>query len=176
MYYKIENTESKVYTKLKKLLEYEQEIEAENEKLVQQKVVHEYTGFLGYKGQTNFYRVSRYLGFKFKQPELVDENIWKKHQIHKDVFVPNRKTKAGKEIYNFLHNGLEVSDYMTVCEILKIEAIGKFYFPSLYFVDDVIIMFLDDKANPKVKELIEITSKEFNQYLKKIDKKKGAKA
>lgn len=163
MYYKITNTESKVYKDLHKLRAHELKIDAENKKAVIKKVELKWQKYLGCAGQQNLWRVTRYDGFLFEEPEKVDLKIWQPHSDHKDTYVPNRKTKAGREMYEFLHNGLKNSFYQKVFDILKVEHGNRFRFPYVHVAKNAIVIFLDGCDEPKNKDVIEITGKEFRK-------------
>lgn len=129
MYYKIENKECDVYAELHALRTYEKQIEKENIEAIAEKVGLEWEMEFGHIGQQNFIRVSSLMGFGFLETEKVDLKIWKQHKEHKDIFVPNTKTKLGREMQEFLSNGLKKSRYDKVLKILKLEELRKFTFP-----------------------------------------------
>ena len=163
MYYKVTNKESDVYKKLHALRTQELQIEKDNKKAIEEKTGLKFKTYLGYSGQQNFRRVTQYQGFVFTSPDDVDLKIWKRDNEHKDVFVPNRKTKVGREMSEFLSNGLNGSRYDKVWEILKLEHLRRFTFPYVEIVNDIIVIFLSDNQEPKNKDVIEITKKEFNE-------------
>jgi hypothetical protein len=168
MYYKITNKESKVYQDLHAQRTKEIEIESENERLVQEKIVHEYKGFLGRHGQQTFSRTSEYHGFSFKNPAELDPKIWVKDKKHSNVYVPNTRTKKGREMKEFLLNGLKGSRFDIVFQLVGIKKHNsRFTFPFMEIVGDVILLYMDDNHEPLVDDVIEITSKEFDQILNK---------
>lgn len=167
MYYKIENKDSKIYKKLHELRLNEIRIEKDNLAKVKERIGHSFSNFLGHHGQQNLHRTTQYIGFVFDNPEELDSKVWKKHKDVDDVYVPNRRSKLGKEIEEFLRNGLEGSMYVTVFEILEVEDIyGSFMFPFVEIVEDNIYILLDSKQEPKSEDVIEITKREFNNTLK----------
>lgn len=162
MYYKIENKECDVYAELHALRTYEKQIEKENIEAITEKVGLEWKMEFGHTGQQNFRRVSSLMGFGFLETEKVDLKIWKRHKEHQDVFIPNTRTKLGREMQEFLQNGLKGSRYDKVLKILKLEELRKFTFPFVEIVKDgIIIIFLGDAHEPKDKNIIEITKREF---------------
>lgn len=168
MYYKITNKNSKVYKDLFKLRSKELKIEEENKKAINEKVGLDWTKFLGNPGQQNFNRVTNYIGFKFIEPEKVDPKIWKLHKDYDGVFIPNRKTKLGREMSSFIFNGLKGSSFDNVFEILNIESGNKFIFPYIEIIDDnIIILLLDDNHEPDNENIIEIIKKEFTSLFEK---------
>ncbi len=165
MYYKIENTESEVYQKLFKMRAEELQFEMENNVLVKEIVIYPFEKFYGYHGQQNFYRVTRWQGFVFTTPDEVCLKTWKRMKDNPEVFVPNTRTKLGKEMDNFLKYGLQTSCFESPLEILGIEYEGRFKFPVVHISDDIIYVFIDDNYEPQDPNLIQITRKEFNEKL-----------
>ena len=164
MYYKIENKESDVYVKLHDMRTKELQIEKDNEKAIEEKTCLKWNAFLGYSGQQNFRRTTQFSGFKFTEPEKVDSKIWSKNED--GVFIPNKRTKAGREMAEFLMNGLKGNRYDKPFEILKITKQRRFTFPYVEIgKDDIIVMFFDDKHIPTDENVIEITRKEFDTIL-----------
>lgn len=162
MYYKIENKESEVYKKLYAMRIEEYEFEEQNKEAIKEKTGLEWGSYLGHQGQQNFDRVTSYSGFAFKDASKVDLKVWKQHDKHKEIFVPNRRTKAGREMSNFLTNGLKRHWYMNVFDNLGIEhPAGRFKFPFVEVVEDVIIMYMDDYIDQMPKDVVEITKSEF---------------
>lgn len=161
MNYKITNQSSEVFQKLKALRESEIQMDKDNLSAIQEKVKLPWKRWIGSVSQQNWGRVKTYAGFEFENPELLDPKIWVKDKKHPECFVPNRKTKVGREMDNFLLNGLQKSPFYKVFEILDIERPVHFTFPFVEVIGDVILVFLGDKQIPKDENLIEITNKEF---------------
>lgn len=162
MYYKIENKESKVYKELHALRTKELKIEEENILAIEEKTGLKFKNSFGHHGQQNFRRVTSYIGFEFTEPEKVDLKIWKRHKEHEMIFVPNTRTKLGRDMQEFLNNGLKGSRYDKVFKILKLADLTKFTFPFIEILkNDVIVIYLGDKHEPKNKDIIEITKREF---------------
>ena len=165
MYYKVENKESSVYKKLHALRSRELLIEEENKQAIKDKTGLDFQEFLGHQGQQTFSRVTEYHGFRFLSEKGVQSNIWNKHKEIEGVFVPNNRTKAGREMANFLANGLKKSNFQSVLSILGCEDSinGRFTFPYVHIAGDIIILFLSNSCEPKDDNVIEITKKEFNE-------------
>jgi len=164
MYYKITNKESEVYKQLHALRTKELQIEEDNIKAIENKTGLIWENSFGNHGQQTFRRVSSYSGFEFKEVDKIDSKIWKQHKEHKEVYVPNTRTKLGKEMQEFLNNGLQGSRFDKVIEILKLQDLRKFTFPYLEITeDDELIIFLGDDHEPKDENVIEITKKEFKE-------------
>lgn len=167
MYYKIENKECEVYKKLHKMRTEELRIEEENKQLITEKTGLNWENFLGHKGQQQFGRVTTYNGFVFTEPEKVNLKIWKLHSEYKDCFVPNNRTKLGREMNDFLNNGLNKGHWFNdVYDNLGIESpMGRFTFPYVEICNDIIVLYLDDKTVLADENIIEITSKEAKSLL-----------
>nr|DAI89499.1 MAG TPA: hypothetical protein [Caudoviricetes sp.] len=168
MYYKIENKDSKVYQELYALRTKELKIEKDNIKAIEEKTGMTWDKSFGNHGQQTFRRVSSYQGFQFKETEKIDAKIWKQHKEHKELYVPNTRTKVGREMQEFLNNGLQGSRYDKVIEILELEELRSFTFPFVEIVDDLIIIFLGDGHEPKDENVIEVTKKEFQSLREKL--------
>lgn len=166
MYYKIENKESEVYKQLHELRALEKQINEENKKAIEEKTGMQFEEYLGYSQQQTAWRTIRYEGFKFLSPEKICLKTWKIHNFIHGCYVPNKRTKAGREMANFLLNGLKCSDYRRVFDILEIEIPYRLVFPYVEIIGDVIILHLRDRE-PEDKNVIEITKKELDSYFAK---------
>lgn len=92
------------------------------------------------------------------------------HKEHPEVLVPNRRTKKGKEIQDFL-NSLPNWWYTESLKFfpLKRKDINgeRFYTPWIEEYEGIIVVRLDDKHNPQPNEdFIEITTSEFKAITK----------
>ena len=169
MYYKITNKDSNVYKELYALRTKEIEIEEENKESILNVVGRDWENYLGRNGQQNLWRVTRYTGFAFKNPDRLPPKTWKQHKEYHDIYVPDPRTKNGKIIKKFLDE-LPHSSFHKVFSILECEPYGQFAFPYVEIgKDDVIILYMSDCFNDKLKknkDIIEITSVEFNELNK----------
>lgn len=168
MYYKIINTDSNVYRELFALRIEEMAIEKKNREAVKNVVGCDWDNYLGRGGQQNFWRVTQYTGFAFKHPERLPEKTWKQHNEYSDIYVPNLRTKNGKQMKHFLDH-LPGSSINKVFSILNCKLEGRFTFPYVEIgKDDVIVFYMSDRFDEtlsKNKDIIEITKKEFNEIL-----------
>lgn len=172
MYYKIENKECEVYKKLHEMRTKELQWEKENRQAVEEKTGLNFQYFLGHRGQQQFNRNTSYSGFSFQDPEKVDMKVWKKHPKYSSVFIPNTRTKEGKQMNEFLRNGLKGHSFSIVFKILGIpQSMGRFIFPYVEICGDVIVIFLGDEQ-PELTDpnIVEITKKEFNNLVDSISK------
>lgn len=171
MYYKIINKDSEVYKQLYELRKKELQIEENNKRMVKELVGQDFTHFIGKAGQQNFERVTQYSGFVFKHPEKLPPKVWvlDKQYGNKGGYVPNRRTKAGREMLEKLRS-LPHSSISEVFRILKCELSGRFVFPYVELgKDDVIVLYMSDRYDDvlsKNKDIIEITKREFEELNK----------
>ena len=163
MYYKIENKECEVYKKLHELRTKELRFEQENKEAIFEKTGLTFQRFLGNRGQQNYERVTSFAGFAFNEKDKIDPKILEKYDS--EIVVPNRRTKAGKEMSNFLLNGLQKSCFEDVFKILEIEHGGRFVFPFVEIKNEAIYLFLGDEIELSNYEIIEITKKEFTSVM-----------
>jgi len=165
MYYKIENKESEVYRLLYQMRIEEKQMDKDNYKEIKKQTGLDFDLFLGHSGQQNFRRTRLYQGFQFNEPEKVDLKVWKESNDHPGIFIPNKRTKAGRQMSEFLANGLKGGRYDKPFEILGLPHISKFSFPFVEISGDLILVWLGDNQEPKEPNLIEITKTEFDRLL-----------
>lgn len=172
MYYKITNTDSEVYRQMSLLLAEEKGIEENNKKALADKIPYKWDKYIGYAGQQAFSRTTEYYGFLFLEPEKVDTKVWK--QDKDGMFYPNKRTKAGREMAEFLRNGIKRSWYREPLKILGCDYdLLRFKLPFVEQCNDVIVLFLDNKHILISEYVVEITSKEFNSIRDEYWKTKG---
>lgn len=167
MFYKITNKESEIYRRLYELRKNEIRIEKENRAAVENIVGIPFKGWLGQNGQQNFERVSQYHGFSFEHPEDLPPKTWKIDKEHKDIYIPDRRTKAGRLIVSKL-NSLQKSSIFKVFDIFNIRIEGRFGFPFVEICSDIIVLWMSDRFDDKLRDnadIIEITSREFEKLL-----------
>lgn len=172
MYYKIENKECKAYKELYALRTEEKDIEQKNKETVKNVCGCDWDSFLGQGGQQNFWRVTTYTGFAFKHPDRLPEKTWKQHKEYHDIYVPDTRTKNGKQMKKFLDE-LPHSSITKVFSILGCQLGGRFAFP---FVEigkgGVIVLYMSDRYHDTLKQnkdFIEITSGECDKLLEEVD-------
>ncbi len=166
MYYKVENTESEVYQKLHKMRSQELQFEEENKATIENASGLKWNRYLGNFGQQNWNRVSSYNGFEFTEPDKVDLKIWKESKQYKGVYEPNRRTKKGREMAQFLSNGLKGHAFDIVFRTLGIEHRHRFSFPVVEICGETIVLFFGEDYQIASDDIIEITSKEFEEIRK----------
>lgn len=173
MYYKLINTDSKVYKELMALRIEERSIEEKNREAVKNVVGCDWDEFLGLGGQQNYWRVTRYSGFAFKHPDRLPSKTWKQHIEYPDIYVPDLRTKNGKQIRKFLDE-LPHSSIQRVFSILECQLSGQFAYPYVEIGrDGVIVLYMSDRYNEtlsKNRDIIEITRREFDEILGEEEK------
>ena len=166
MYYKILNKESEVYKTLFQMRKKELQIGKDNIKAIEEKTSLEWDSFVGYSGQQNFNRTTQYVGFKFNDEGKVDLKIWKKSKDYEGCYEPNRRTKLGREMAEFLLNGLQGNMYSNVFKALGIEdSFRKFTYPYVEIEGESLVLYLGEECKITDDDIIEITSKEFKEIL-----------
>src|ERR1700733_14769033 len=164
MYYKIENKKCDVYKELHAMREKELQIEKDNVAAIERISGLTFKTFVGHRGQQNFRRVTEYISFEFIETDKIDLSVWQLDKEFPTTYIPNRKTKAGKAMTKALNDGLRGSSYDFVIGILKLnDELRRFTFPYVEIVGDVIVIFLGNGHEPKDKNCIEITKKEFDE-------------
>jgi hypothetical protein len=144
----------------------EKKMEKDNVTAIINKVGCPFSKFFGTDGQQHFYRVTRYRGFKFIDLATIDMTAWKQQKAHPECLVPNKRTKAGREMAEFLDH-LQGGYWEEPNEILGVaHGVGSFVFTWVEIVGDIILIYLDDKLEPKDENVIEITQREFKQLTK----------
>ncbi len=169
MYYKITDKESELYKKLHTLRTKELQLEESNKKLIKEIVGDDWNWFVGRMGQQNINRCTQYSGFQFRHPENLPPKAWvlDKEYGDKGVYVPNRRSKAGKEISEKLSR-MPHSSMFDVFEILECEIGGRFTIPYVEICKSgEIIVYMDDKYDleKNFNEVIEITKREAEELI-----------
>ena len=147
MYYKLTNKESLFYKQLYEMRSRELGIEKENYTLIKQRYPKWNGHFLGWKGQQNFDRTTKYVGLGFDNVEDVDLKVFKPDKNNDGFYVPNKRTKAGKACSEFF-NSLKRSSYFDFMDIVFGSDVcyNRFVFPFMEIgADDNLYFYLDDK-------------------------------
>ncbi|MEG1617374.1 MAG: hypothetical protein RR202_10470 [Bacteroidales bacterium] len=167
MYYKIENQDSELYKALRTQREKEIENDKRNMELIAEKIPQEWEGFFGRAGQQTFNRTSVYRGFKFNNPNDLPNGIWVEKKGNPGIYIPNKRTKGGKEMAEFLDD-LGGFRFTLIFEILGLGyPQGTFSFPYVELIGDTVLIHLDDIFELKHEGLKEITRTEFYSILNK---------
>lgn len=165
MFYKIVDKKSKAYKALHALRREERKTSSQNLKKIKEKLQLPFNWVLGDNSQQSFNRVPTYIGFEFLEPEKLPKSVWKQHKEHPSIYIPNLRTKKGKEIQAFL-DGLPNSDFMRVFRAIGLEdefPARRFKLPYLEIVGDIVLLYFDDSYDlqSKFPDIKEITSREF---------------
>lgn len=171
MYYKIENKACEVYKRLHEMRTSELQWEKENEQAINEKTGLSFESFLGYSGQQTFNRVTSYSGFAFTEPDKVNPKIWKRDSKASSIFIPNKRTKEGREMEQLIRNGLKGHAFSVVYKNLELEQpMGRVTFPYVEICGDVIVIYLGEFQDLTDTNVIEITKREFNELMDSISK------
>ncbi len=174
MFYKITDPEREDFKKFKELREKELAMEARNNEEVKKRV-GDYIAVYDHHGQQNVVRVTQFKGFIFAPGHQPDTNMLRPSKD--GIWVPNRRTKRGRELEEFLLNGIEKSIFHAPYEILGLEVpMGvQFTFPYVEAFDTVVILTFGPHKAIKREGFTEITKTEFDQILQSEWDKKIAK-
>ena len=165
--YRLEHKECELYTALKARIELEEEGDKFNRKLIKENVPYEYQTVSAYKEHFAA-SVITYRGFYFSNPDEVNRKIWR---VEDGCFVPNKRTKDGKEMAKILSQQKSFN-FLTLMTMLGINnQYGSFKIPQLFYHHDIILIATDDNHRLTDSNLIEITRGELNNWLDKINKK-----
>lgn len=167
MYYKITNQDCEIYKQLREIRENEIRIERENLDVVENLLGFKVGGYVGYQGQCNFSRVTLYEGFKFPDGMVPDPKLWRQMKDRPvGVYEPNRRTKGGKAIANTLNSLKRSVSPWRIWEILGIkDPIGRFTLPQMLLCGDTLVLRLDDKQEPNLPDMVEITKRECDSIM-----------
>lgn len=168
MYYKVINKESDVYKRLRAQREKEKAADDRNRKKIEELLGFKWTSYYGKQGRQGFRRVIEYSAFVPNEGEIVTKAV-KPFANHKNAYEPNRRTKSGRALYDFLTSGKESFAYYHVLRILDCDEIySRFTIPFMELIGDTILLYLDENHIPKNKDVIEITKKEFDAILNNV--------
>lgn len=165
MFYKLVDKKCEKYKKLYEMRKSEIRIEKENKEAISKRFPDWNGEFMGRRGQYTFGRVSTYSGLLFNNPDRLDAKEWKEHKDHPGVYIPNRRTKSGREIRYFFLNGLQRSSFFKFCDIVGVDVPGKFKFPFMGIgPDEALFFYFDDQFRPP-EDFVEITRGEFEKSM-----------
>lgn len=165
MYYKVINKESEVCKKLREQREKEMAADERNKAKIEELLGFKFESFWGNKGFQNLFRVTKYTAFIPEDESKVTKSV-RKSEKYKDGYVPNRRSKAGKALSEFLSYGMESFHFRDILEILGCDELyGRFTVPFMELKDDIILLYLDNRNIPVSEDVIEITKKEFDEIL-----------
>ena len=143
-YYKVDNKNCDLFKKASDFLAMEKELIEIQKKTVEEKVPK----FSHYQGVREFTRVNRYVGFVFDDQENIDKKVWKTKEVDgKMLSTPNLRTKAGKEMEEFLRS-FKRTTYWDVDYLLGIDKkniYGDFYPAKLFKHNDTIYILIDSQ-------------------------------
>lgn len=158
-YYKVDNKNCELFKKTSDFLAMEKELIEIQKKSIEEKVPK----FSHYRSMRGFTRINRYVGFVFDDQENIDKKVWKTKEVDgKMLSTPNLRTKAGKEMEEFLKSFKRTTcwDVDHLLGIDKKSIYGDFYPANLFKHNDTIYILIDsqyhdifEQENPDVKEI-----------------------
>lgn len=165
MFYKITNKECELYKNLHSFRSKEIQINKENLEKIEEKIPYTWTQYRGNGSQFSFARTSYFYGFVFTCDESeICLKTWRKESD--GVYVPNRRTKLGRSMFEFLNRDLKRSSVFKLLDLIgNSDTSGSFKLPYLEICGDIILLKLDPSFRIK-DDMIEITSIEFESLIK----------
>lgn len=167
-FYKVEDSQSALHKKCCEFLDMEKELTEKQKNTIEEKLPK----FSKFKCVRGFTRIVRYVGFVFDDQEHIDAKVWKtKEQDGYMLSIPNRRTKAGREMDDFLANFKRTNcwDVDRILDINKTCTNGSFYPANFFRHNDCIYIMIDsqfkdvfEQNNP---EVMEITFGEINKAI-----------
>lgn len=165
MYFKITNKESKMYQDVMAYIKKRRKQTEDNYKTVEDRL-GKFTKTLSSEG--GFYVLPTISGIVPTEVTEIEGMIPDKK--YPDVLVPNRRTKKGKEIQDFLNRlpNWWYTDGLDLFPMKRKDITGeRFYTPYIEEFDGIIVVRLDDKHNPQqTEDFVEITTSEFKAITK----------
>lgn len=168
-YYKVINQDSELFNNCRNFLEREKELIKIQKETIEEKVPK----FTLYRSEKCFYRIPRYIGFVFEDPDSLDPKEWTTKMDGKYLLsTPNKRTKKGKEIMRFLDNFERTScwDVDRILGIMKQFIHGSFNVANLFIYNECLYIMFDVKFREEFEngnsDFIEIT---YGEMMKAID-------
>lgn len=173
IYYKVENKDSELFRKASDFLAMEERLSEEQKAAVIAKVPK----FKTYRGEKGFDRIVKFTGFVFDDPQNIDSKVWKTEKVDgKMLSTPNRRTKAGREMWNFLCSFERTTmwDVDRLLGIGKESIFGSFYPADLFKFNDRIYILIDSQFREEFEknytDIIEITHGEITKAIDDYNK------
>lgn len=171
MYFKIENKDSELYSKVMKFIKDRRSLKINNmskaENLVMEITGLEVDQFDLMISQGGFNLIPYVDGIKLRKPSTTTPTgfmVKKGDKFH----TPNGRTKLGRQLQSFFNNQKGVS-YVCNLTILGLEdkSLHRFRVPYVEEFNGVIVALIDSQYEPKsTEDFIEITETEFNTLTK----------
>ena len=169
VYYKVTDTECDLYKRTSEFLAMEEGLRKTQREAVEARVPK----FTTYRGDRGFNRIIRYIGFVFENVDGIDPKVWTTKLVDgKMLSTPNKRTKAGKAMAQFLQ-GFKLTTCWDVDLLLKIgkQSVNSPFYPAdlfkyndtIYFLIDIQFRMMFEVNNP---DAVEIT---FGEMDKAID-------
>lgn len=168
-FYKIDKKEDGLFKKANEFLDMENELRNTQKNSIESQLPK----FSKYQGERGFNRIVIYKGFVFDDQDNIDPKVWNTKEVDgKMLSTPNRRTKAGKAMDEYLRSFKRTTfwDVDRMLGIDKARVIGSFYPADLFRYNDCIYILIDsqflndfERNNP---DAIEIT---YSEMMKAID-------
>lgn len=168
-FYRIEQKEDGLFKKANEFLDMEEELC----NIQKNSIESQLPKFSKYKGTRGFNRIVQYTGFVFDDQESIDPKVWNTKEVDgKALSTPNRRTKVGKAMDEFLRSFKRTTcwDVDRLLGIDETRIVGSFCPADLFRYRNCVYVLIDSRCcdafernNPGV---IEIT---YGEMMKVID-------
>lgn len=178
-FYKVQNKESDLFKKASEFLHNENELRNIQDEVVKEKLPR----FSYYKSMSGFTRIIQYVGFVFDDQQSIDPKVWKTKEVEgKMLSTPNLRTKAGKEMAEFLRSFKRTTcwDVDRLLNIDKHSFMGSFYPASLFKYNNCVYIIIDSQCRELFEsnntDIMEITYGEMEEAIDCYKKEIGNSA
>lgn len=170
-YFKISDINSPLYIKCSEFLEMEGELRQRQKQAVEAKVPK----FSKYQYEGGYNRIIQYEGFVFEDQNSIDNKVWTTKMVDGFMLsVPNRRTKAGRQMQLFLRDFRRTNEF----DVLRVLGLhekciwGQVGATDIFKYKDCIYITMDSQYHTFFKDnnsdVIEITYGEMNKAMESI--------
>lgn len=152
MFFKITKQNADLYNKLNDILIEAEEKKIEDEKLLSEAIPYKrgeiYYGSRAWQG---FSINIQYKGLSFEDGQDIDPKVW----INKgQYYIPNSRTKKGKEMRNILYKTGDTLVFK-ILDLILPEIIGRFTIPRVYHGNECLVVYVGEDERKHVAESLE---------------------
>lgn len=159
-YYKVDNTNSILFKRTNEFLDMEEQLRKKQKETIEAHIPK----FSLYRGERGFTRIFRYTGFVFVDQDNIDAKVWNTKEVEgKMLSTPNRRTKAGRAMEDFLKSFRRTTSW-DVDNLLGIDMkflTGSFFPANLFRYNGCVYIIIDTQFRKvfeeKNSDAIEIT-------------------
>lgn len=162
MFYKITNTESELYKKLKAHTDLKNEMQQKNIEKAKDLLGVDFTTFVN---SSNFFcRLPVIHGVQPQDPSKLPDCM-REMKGWPGVYEPDTRFKKGREMRDALLKLPNISGYDELKLLGLFKAEGRNIAPLIYENNGIVVLMVDDKYEFEHEDALLITSKEFDKIL-----------